>query len=321
VNKPLYIRILGSLVSEIAEGKLLAGDRLMEARLATQFGVSRAPARKALVELKAIDLVTPMAPPSRGYVVSIDAQERSQTLNLGNSEPFTAQTTPTWQRIYGEIENALTQRIAFAEWRLIETAIARHFEVSRTVARDVLARLQARGLVVNEGRGWIAPELSTTRVHELYELRALLEPAALKDLSRRSSTPVIDRMIADLENAESNAVDWLVLDQLESDLHISLLRRCNNSALRKSMIEAQSLLLAHKFFYQHTSDIYSVEPFLGEHLLVLNALRAGAVSEACDRLGEHLFHSSDRAVARIAMLKGNFQDTPPDYLERLDVTT
>lgn len=320
MKEPLYTRILHALVSEIAEGDLSPGDRLMENRIATRFGVSRAPARQALSELEILGLVAHAAAPARGFVVGHDALHRAAEVAVSSSDPFTTQTTPTWQTIYGEIEDALTCRIAFGGWRLIETGIARHFGVSRTVARDVLARLQARGLVENEGKGWIAPELSETRVRELYELRALLEPAALKDLSNRLPTSLLERMITDLENAVNTGVDWHLLDQLEADLHVTLLQRCRNSALRKAMTEAQALLLAHKFFYQHTKDIYPVEPFLDEHLFVLTSLRAGAITAACDGLQQHLLCSSDRAAERIARLRGSFQDTPPEYLEPLDGT-
>ncbi|MBU2868022.1 GntR family transcriptional regulator [Pacificibacter marinus] len=315
MNEPLYTRILHALVSEVAEGILAPGDRLMENRIATRFGVSRAPARQALTELEALGLVTHATAPARGFLVAVDALWRANAQATPPSAPFTTQTIPTWQRIYGEIEDALTQRIAFGTWRLIEMGIARHFDVSRTVAREVLARLQARGLVVNEGKGWIAPKLSETRVRELYELRALLEPAALKDLSNRLPTQLLERMIADLQNALNTDVDWQKLDQLEADLHVTLLNRCKNSALRKSMTEAQSLLLAHKFFYQHTNDIYPVEPFLDEHLIVLTALHSGAVADACDGLRQHLLSSSDRTTTRIARLQDSFHDTPPTYLE------
>ncbi|SOH93328.1 DNA-binding transcriptional regulator, GntR family [Monaibacterium marinum] len=318
MQEPLYNRILHVLTSEIAGSDLQPGNRLMENRIATRFGVSRAPARKALAQLEALGLVAHMTAPGRGFVVVKNAQKRAAELSSPIDDPFTTDITPTWQRIYGEVEDALTRRIAFGAWRLTETGIARQFGVSRTVARDVLARLQTRGLVVNEGKGWVAPKLSEVRVRDLYELRALLEPAALQRVSNLVSEAQLDQMICDLQGAAGKGGQWL--DKLEADLHIGLLQRCDNSALRKAMTEAQSLLLAHKFFYQHTAEIYPVEPFLEEHVHVLSALRKGAVSEACDALRIHLLHSSDRAVVRITTLRGIIYDTPPDYLEPHDIT-
>lgn len=312
MEEPLYSRILHALVSEIGAGDLAPGDRVMENRIATRFSVSRAPARKALTELENLGLVAQAAAPARGFIVAPDAPQRAAELVPAASSPFTTQTTPTWQRIYAEVEDALTRRIAFGAWRLTETGIAQQFSVSRTVAREVLARLQTRGLVVNEGKGWIAPELDETRVRDLYELRALLEPAALKNVSAGLSKQLLDQMISDLQKVAHTGTDGHSLDKFEADLHIELLQGCSNAALRKAMTEAQSLLLAHKFFYQHTAEIYPVEPFLAEHLHILRALRNGAIAEACDALRQHLLCSSDRAVLRIATLRDSFRDTPTD---------
>ncbi len=317
MQEPLYIRIFHALVSDIATRDIAPGDRVMENRVATRFDVSRAPARKALAELQEQGLVIPMPAPARGYIVAPDAPERAASLGSTNDAPFTTQTAPTWQRIYSEVENALTQRIAFGRWRLTETGIASAFSVSRTVARDVLARLQARGLVINEGKGWIAPELSADRAQNLYELRALLEPAALLDISGQVPRQTMDQMIQDLHRVVGTKVDGHLLDRFETELHIDLLQRCSNPELCRAMTEAQSLLLAHKFFYQHTAEIYPVEPFLDEHLHILMLTRDGAVTDACEELRQHLLRSSDRAAARIATLRKTFVDTSTDYLERL----
>lgn len=317
MQEPLYKRIQHVLVSEIRDGDLLPGDRLMENRIATRFGVSRAPARKALIELETLGLITNLIAPARGFVVDGDAPLRATALVAPNTAPFSSHIDPSWQRIYGEVEEALTQRIAFGTWRLTETGLARQFEVSRTVAREVLARLQAHGLVVNEGKGWIAPELSHSRVRDLYEFRAILEPEALKQVSTHLPETQIDRMINDLQNVAGTGVDGSLLDKFEVELHVDLLQRCRNGALRKAMTEAQSLLLAHRFFYQHNAGIYPVEPFLDEHLQILEPLRSGAVSDACDKLREHLLRSSDRADVRIAALRESYRNAPIAYLEQL----
>ncbi len=311
------MRIMRALIAEIADGALRPGDRLMESRIAAKFGVSRAPSRQALAELEALGFIIHAEAPARGYAVAIDAAKRAARYDGTPVQPFRSKTTPTWQFIYGEVEDAVTRRLAFGSWRLIETTLAKHYGVSRTVARDVLARLQSSGLVVNEGKGWIAPELSQKRVRDLYELRALIEPAALSDIASDFPASDLDNMLNDLRDAVHGKADGPTLNKLEADLHFDVLRRCRNTALRKAMIEAQSLLLAHKFFYQHTADIYPVEPFLAEHIDVLETLQKGAVSEACTGLRDHLINSSNRAVERIAKIRDQINDTPPDFLEQM----
>ena len=312
---PLYHRILGVLSAEISEGLLEAGTRLLESRVATRFGVSRAPARQALAELAAEGFIVPARAPSRGYVVAATPGRREDTRTIAASAPVSFETRPTWQRIYAEAEEAITSRIAFGNWRVIETALGSHFGVSRTVAREVLARLQSRGLVMHEGKRWIAPQLSDRRVHELYELRAILEPAALESAVERLPSSELDRMTGSLHAALEGAPSAESLDGLERELHFDLIGRCGNGMLRQTMLQAQSLLLAHRFFYRFTADMYPVEPFLAEHLDVVEHLRQERLPAARDSLRAHLMASSERAVERIANVRGLVRLDPISFLE------
>lgn len=318
LDDTLYNRIVRAVAADIARGSLAPGERLMESRLADRFGVSRAPARQALIEMETLGFVSHADPPARGYRVAAKSAERAAAYAEGTPEPFSMEVTPTWQLIYGDVEEALTKRIAFGSWRLVEVALGQHYGVSRTVAREVLARLQSCGLVVNEGKGWIAPQLNDTRVCDLYDLRALLEPAALAEVGADVPLEILDRMIGDLHAAKSCTPAGATLDTLEADLHFELLRGCKNTLLRKAMIESQSLVLAHRYLYKRTAEIFPVEPFLNEHLDILEKLRSGAVAEAGEALRRHLIASSDRAVVRIAKIRGSFQDNSLVYLEPIE---
>ena len=52
-----------------------------------------------------------------------------------------------WERIYEEVERTPSRSLIFGRYRIIEALMAEEFDVSRTVVRDVLGRLQERGLV------------------------------------------------------------------------------------------------------------------------------------------------------------------------------
>lgn len=321
LDKTLYNRILRAVAAEIACGVLVPGERLMESRLAHRFGVSRAPARQALVEMEALGFVAHADAPARGYIIASKAAEHAAVYAVDPPEPFSVETTPTWQLIYGDVEDALTKRVAFGSWRLVEVALGQHYGVSRTVAREVLARLQSCGLVANEGKGWIAPQMNEIRVRELYDLRALLEPAALAEVGADVPSQLLDKMIADLRIAMTSDPLGSTLDTLEADLHFELLRRCRNSLLRKAMVESQSLVLAHRFLYKRTAEMFPIEPFLEEHLDILEKLRSGVISEAGEALRCHLIASSARAVVRIAKVQGSFQDNSIVYLEPIETTS
>ena len=101
----------------------------------------------------------------------------------------TQQSRASWERIYDAVESDVAACIIFGQYRLIEVELAEHFNVSRTVVRDVLGRLQERGLIrKNQSSHWIAGPLTARSIREHFSLRRILEPPALL-----SAVPRLDR--------------------------------------------------------------------------------------------------------------------------------
>lgn len=316
----LYQRIVGIMSEQIASGRLAPGDRLVETRLAQEFGVSRAPVRQALSELRDAGLL--QRSEAGGYAVR-PADVAAGGAPAASDQPFTASAltaVPSWQPIYAEVEDQLTSRIAFCSWRVVETALAEEYGVSRTVARDVLARLQQRGLVRNEGGKWLAPALSDRRVAELYALRAILEPAALKEAAPRVERGLLDRMHRSLVEAmeQPDPPTGAQLDGLESDLHVRFLGHSTNETLLDALVQHQSLLIAHRFLYRTTTRMYRVEPFLPEHLEIVELLRAHAVEDAAGALERHLLVSKGRAVERLDWIRTSESPEDMPHLRRIE---
>ncbi|MEC5343743.1 GntR family transcriptional regulator [Brenneria populi] len=67
-----------TLIAAIENGELLPGERLQEARLAKQFGLSRTPIREALHRLETLGLVEPG--PQRGLMIAQLSYERLRQL-------------------------------------------------------------------------------------------------------------------------------------------------------------------------------------------------------------------------------------------------
>ncbi len=296
----------------IRAGAIAGGTRLLESRVAAEFGISRAPARQALVALERAGLLS--RDNARGYLVT----------DLGGSgeavpeAPGPIQLSPAagWERIYADIESSIVSRTAYGSWRVVETEIAKHYGVSRTIARDVIARLNQRGLIRKDERShWYAPALTRDHVAELYEMRWTLEPLALEKAAPFIPGERIGEALASLtgamERAELTGAD---LDGLENDLHVGLLGYCGQQTLMEALHSYQSLLVAHRFLYRWMPALYVSEPFLPEHLEVLQALESGRIAVAAERLRWHLQVSLDRALARIEVIAAEVQPEPLPYL-------
>jgi len=73
---------------------------------------------------------------------------------------------------------------------LQESVLAAQLGVSRTPVREALARLASEGLLGSDGRSFIVPSLSEADIDDIYELRLLLEPEALRQVATRISEKV-----------------------------------------------------------------------------------------------------------------------------------
>jgi len=87
---------------------------------------------------------------------------------------------PLGDRVYATLREYLRAGRIAAGQPLQEAALAAQLGVSRTPVREALARLASEGLVVAEGRSFILPALGVADVEDIYALRFLLEPEALR---------------------------------------------------------------------------------------------------------------------------------------------
>ena len=124
-----------------------------------------------------------------------------------------SQSNALAEHIYHKIKQDIFDFYLLPHDRFTETQIAERYAVSRTPVRDALYRLQREGyLDVAFRRGWTVRPLDFTRIDELYDLRVVLESAAVERICARHDTPSV---LEDLQRR------WLVTeDQRESEPHI-----------------------------------------------------------------------------------------------------
>jgi DNA-binding GntR family transcriptional regulator len=73
--------------------------------------------------------------------------------------------------------------------RLQEAAVAAQLQVSRTPVREALARLASEGLVAPEGRSFVVPLLAEADIEDIYAVRCLLEPEAMREVAAQTPGP------------------------------------------------------------------------------------------------------------------------------------
>jgi DNA-binding GntR family transcriptional regulator len=72
---------------------------------------------------------------------------------------------------------------------LQEVQLAAQLGVSRTPVREALTRLAGEGLLSSDGRSFSAPALTVQNVDDIYEVRFLVEPEAVRHVAEQVTDP------------------------------------------------------------------------------------------------------------------------------------
>lgn len=317
---PIYARISEVLRSAIASGSIPKGAVLLEGPVADILHVTRTPVRQALRDLESEGLVQRFD--GRGFLAGPKGVEPSRitltaaTLGL-DSGATPVRKTLGWEAIYDEVERDVVHLSVFDQFRINELELARHFNVGRIVARDVLLRLESLGLVEKDERlRWVITPLDEHRINHLYELRWLLEPAALRSAMTVARPADTEAMLQSLQQAIEAypKVSRAVLDQLETDLHITFLANCPNRALLESLQRTRCILTLSKHVLGATAPMPKSDPFMAEHLAILQAAYAGDGLKAEAALRQHLESSCVKVTQRAAFVRNNMSKPHVPYI-------
>jgi DNA-binding GntR family transcriptional regulator len=305
---PLYEVIYRVLRQHIVDGVLPDGLVVGETALARAFQSSRIPAGAALKRLEDEGLVTRFG--GRGLMIGGDATApplRLDLIDAGLTLPRTRMLEPKTRNrraaIYPEIEHIVACCLPYGRFQLNESLLADYYGVSRTVAHEVLTRLDRAGLVTQDvNQRWYAGPLTPELLREHFEVRWLLEPIALEQ-----ALPHLDQ--ADLRvrherirRVQAGTRTPAGLEQLENDLHVETVLRCSNSQLRDAIRRSQLPLIAMHETFQRHRDTDEIEIMLGEHLEVFEQLLAGRPALAQQALAGHLQRSVISNLERLTKL-------------------
>jgi DNA-binding GntR family transcriptional regulator len=188
-NQPISVRVRNALLEQILSGRYRAGDRLVETKVAKEFGTSQAPVREALRDLETAGLVT--IRPRRGSFVN-DYHERAQReiyfVRGALEEAAVRLAVPALKDDFGTLASHLEGMREAARSHDIEAAI--HHSVS---FHRVIMRAAGNDLLLNM---WESLHV------EIHSRKTLLQPNIDFFAVAESHQPILDAIIAgDVERA------------------------------------------------------------------------------------------------------------------------
>ncbi len=311
---PAYRRIADLLESAIMDGGIPAGALVKISDVAKLFGASRSPVKQAFAILEEGGLVHPHD--GQGFVVAGAQAPIRHVLtpeNLGLAEEDIMPAVSAADELYFRMEREIILHSMSNALRINELALARHYDIGRTLARDLIFRAQKAGIVTRGSGGhWQIVPLDEQRCHNLYELRRVLEPIALRAAAPFIPVAKLKAMQRRLENALDAMPDVSIreLDRLESDLHATCLSFCPNGEFLEVLMRASPTYICGKYLEVILRDNPIIESFMHEHLVVIGALLRGQNDAAAQALERHISQSTDQIGERLSRFLA--LKTPPN---------
>lgn len=184
------------------------------------------------------------------------------------------------------LRNAILDGNIPAGQKLIERELCERTGASRSILREALVKLEASGLIENQSyRGYRVTQLSVHKIHEIFELRAILETRAAELFTERASDREIDDLKAALKSLEQCLVtfDLEKMRSVKEHYYDILFDGCRNDEIRQAL-----------------SNVINRVYYLRSRSMAIPARRRASLAEIT-RLTEALA-KRDRVAARAASL-------------------
>jgi DNA-binding GntR family transcriptional regulator len=201
------------------------------------------------------------------------------------------------------VESILAQQLAPGA-RLGEQELADLFQVSRTMVREALMQLQARGFVeVRPRRGWYVVEPSVDEARDAFAARRIVESGILsppdvapeEGRSLQSVALALRRHI-DQERQAIQGTNTATRAFLLADFHVCLAENLGHRLLCDVLRDLTARTTLAATLYQSTHD---ARQSCDEHTAIVEALEAGDLPLARTRMLAHIGHVEDALSAEV----------------------
>jgi len=193
--------------------------------------------------------------------------------------------------ISGRIIDAALSKQLEPNARLGEQEIATLFGCSRTIVREAMVDLAARGIVVvSPRRGWFLTDVDIVKARELYEAREIIETGLLRKLARQKQTLGEEplkrlREHLALQKEAIEGTDINVRSYLLGNFHVRLAECLGNSILAEKLRDLTVLTTLFTMRHQTPGD---ARMSYDEHVAIVDALAENDFAAAEHCMCQHL---------------------------------
>lgn len=202
-------------------------------------------------------------------------------------------------RVSKEIEEAILSGEFKPRERLIEMDLITRFGVSRTVIREALKKLEAKGLVRSiPYRGVIVADLTVDEIEELYFVRIQVEKVAARlvlEHITRTEIQNLKKLAREVELHLRNKTHQMI--EKDSEFHRVIFKACHNRYLYGIIDFLRTK--AHIVRFNAWSLPHRIEQSIVEHRKMIKAIEDRNLSQFEELIVKHHTYSKESYMAQL----------------------
>ncbi len=202
-------------------------------------------------------------------------------------------------RIAKEIEEAILSGQFKPRERLVEMDLISKFGISRTVIREALKRLEAKGLVRSTPyRGMMVADLTVEEIEQIYFVRGKLEKIAAQlviEYMTPNEIQQLKKLSVEVERHLCEKTHQMV--EIDSEFHRTIFNACHNRYL-SDMIDFLRTK-AHIVRFNAWSLPHRIEQSVIEHREMIKAIENRNLSKFEKLILNHLTFSKESYMSQL----------------------
>lgn len=192
-------------------------------------------------------------------------------------------------RAYTEIRERIVS-LGLPPGSTIDEAVLREeLDLGRTPIREALLRLSEEGLVtIIPRRGMFVSDIGIKDLRQLFEIRVVMEPLAVRLAGQRGTAQHWARMEEALNSVpdEGSPLENEQMIKIDEQCHTIIYDAANNVYLSTTLSTLYALSL--RLWYYFLKEIGSMRGAIMEHRAMLEALQTGDIDRAATLMARHV---------------------------------
>ncbi|WP_432204747.1 GntR family transcriptional regulator [Cetobacterium somerae] len=193
-------------------------------------------------------------------------------------------------KAYREIKELIISGKLEANERIDEEFLSKSLNVSRTPVREAINRLEQEGWInIVPRKGMFVENISIKEINDIFQVRSNLEPIILEMAFykiNRDELITLKKKFLDFSNKDSlTSEEKKKLDTLDNELHLLILKNCNNNFIIKMMENVYE----HNMRIRNTSSQPPIRRFdaINEHINIIQAILDNNLEISIEELKNH----------------------------------